>query len=249
MSYGTSRKFLSSCLTPQESRCYNDKNRIIIERQSYSLNTFSMIRETRRLCLLFALVIGSKLCLFHKEVAIDEQNSWTGLESEYAFPFMVASWTTGSKISIRPRTFSTNSKHPAGLTPLYSSATTTESIVNGSESMKAEMFQPTVRIHRLPSVCRVHCISDLHVDNAENMKWLESRCRTNSTVEDPIFSWDDTDLIIVAGDISHSLTKIEDSLALLKETGAHVVFVPGNHEAWLSLCGLDFIITNFERNL
>ena len=193
-----------------------------------------MIRETRRLCLLFALVIGSKLCLFHKEVAIDEQNSWTGLGSEPAFPFMVASWTTGSKISIRPRTFSTNSKHPAGLTPLYSSATTTESIVNGSESMKAEMFQPTVRIHRLPSVSRVHCISDLHVDNAENMKWLESRCRANSTVEDPIFAWDDTDLIIVAGDISHSLTKIEDSLALLKETGAHVVFVPGNHEAWLS---------------
>lgn len=100
--------------------------------------------------------------------------------------------------------------------------------------------QSTVRIHRLPFVSRVHCISDLHVDNPENMKWLESRCRTfeNSTVpmdpDEPHFSWDETDLIIVAGDISHNLQKIEDSLALLKQTGAHVVFVPGNHEAWLS---------------
>ena len=209
-----------------------------------------MIRQTRRLCLLCALVVVSKLCFFsyHKEVAINDRDC---LDGGCAFPILVASWTTKSTISRRPRPISVTSKllEPKGssLTSLYSSVTT-ELSVNGSASMKEEgdfmtpfgSSQSTARIHRLPFVCRVHCISDLHVDNPDNMKWLESKCRTvgNSTLptdaDESRFSWDETDLIIVAGDISHDMRKIEDSLALLKQTGAHVVFVPGNHEAWLS---------------
>jgi len=42
-------------------------------------------------------------------------------------------------------------------------------------------------------------------------------------------------MIVVAGDISHQMDRIEYSLLLLKQTGAEVVFVPGNHEAWLAL--------------
>jgi hypothetical protein len=142
---------------------------------------------------------------------------------------------------------------------------------NMTKGSPDEETRARVNIHRLPGVHRVHCISDLHVDNPDNLRWLESRCRplatsnatsnatsisdaTSATNPDDNFetappidgkiisidthcnvgTWDETDMIVVAGDISHKMDRIEHSLRLLKQTGAHVVFVPGNHEAWLT---------------
>ncbi|VEU43642.1 unnamed protein product [Pseudo-nitzschia multistriata] len=102
-------------------------------------------------------------------------------------------------------------------------------------------------VHRLPEVRRVFCISDLHVDHPSNMEWLQawSKGRARSDGNNNDERTDDekaaaaagprtTDLLVVAGDISHDPGKIEEALLLLRNHTEHVVFVPGNHEAWLS---------------
>lgn len=43
-----------------------------------------------------------------------------------------------------------------------------------------------------------------------------------------------TDLMIVAGDISHEDDTLQESLEIIRNTGAQVFFIAGNHEAWLT---------------
>jgi hypothetical protein len=81
-------------------------------------------------------------------------------------------------------------------------------------------------IHHLPHIRRVLCLSDLHTDHVDNLSWLANRTQRGDISS--------TDLIVVAGDISHDLERLEESFTLLLNTGASVVFVCGNHEAWLS---------------
>ena len=44
----------------------------------------------------------------------------------------------------------------------------------------------------------------------------------------------ESDLVVVAGDISNEITRIEQALGYLLRTGAQVLFVVRNHEAWLT---------------
>lgn len=88
----------------------------------------------------------------------------------------------------------------------------------------------------LDHIDRVLCISDLHVDHAENMQWLANR----TTPVEASSSFDvggkgltKSDLLVVAGDISHDMGRIEEALMYLLRTGASILFVAGNHEAWL----------------
>ena len=96
----------------------------------------------------------------------------------------------------------------------------------------------------LDHIERVLCISDLHTDHAENMQWLANHtshygpCDNNNNKhddynEDGSIRLTPSDLIVVAGDISHDMDRIEQSLMYLLQTGASVMFVAGNHEAWL----------------
>jgi predicted phosphodiesterase len=78
----------------------------------------------------------------------------------------------------------------------------------------------------LPHINRVLCLSDLHTDHVDNLSWLANRTSRGDLSE--------SDLIVVAGDISHDLERMEESFQLLLQTGASVLFVAGNHEAWLS---------------
>jgi predicted phosphodiesterase len=87
-------------------------------------------------------------------------------------------------------------------------------------------------VTHLSTIERVLCISDLHTDHMVNMKWLENRTSLHDDLGE-------TDLIVVAGDISHDLETFERSLLFLTETGAQVFFVPGNHEAWLASSELE----------
>jgi predicted phosphodiesterase len=87
-------------------------------------------------------------------------------------------------------------------------------------------------VTHLSTIERVLCISDLHTDHMLNMKWLENRTCLHDDLGE-------TDLIVVAGDISHDLETFENTLLFLTETGAQVFFVPGNHEAWLSSSELE----------
>ena len=91
----------------------------------------------------------------------------------------------------------------------------------------------------LDQIDRVLVISDLHVDHAENMQWLTNRTTqssssSSSSAQDGKIILTHSDLLVVAGDISHEHDRIEQSLQCLVQTGASVLFVVGNHEAWLS---------------
>ena len=40
------------------------------------------------------------------------------------------------------------------------------------------------------------------------------------------------DVLILAGDVTHDLTQLQDTLAGLRDAAPHRLFVPGNHELW-----------------
>lgn len=68
---------------------------------------------------------------------------------------------------------------------------------------------------------RLLAVSDLHVRYAEN-----------KSVVDRIRPTTDSDWLIVAGDVAERVAEIEDTLDLLSQRFAQVVWVPGNHELW-----------------
>jgi len=70
---------------------------------------------------------------------------------------------------------------------------------------------------------RVFALSDLHVDYDENFSWLEQ-------LSDQDFQ---DDILIVAGDVSEELEKLESTFQLLKSKFAQVSFTPGNHDLWV----------------
>ena len=70
---------------------------------------------------------------------------------------------------------------------------------------------------------RFFATSDLHVDYLLNAQWVEGL----ST-----FDYQD-DVLIVAGDVTDSLTLLQDTLTTLARCFRRVFFVPGNHELWV----------------
>lgn len=69
---------------------------------------------------------------------------------------------------------------------------------------------------------RIFAISDLHVDYEDNAKWI-SNISTYDFKED---------ILIIAGDISDSLSSIEWALSNVVRRFKVVLFAPGNHELW-----------------
>lgn len=76
----------------------------------------------------------------------------------------------------------------------------------------------------LDKVERVFCLSDLHTDHVVNQQWLSERMARGDLTE--------RDLLVVAGDISHELDVLTESLEYLTSPRCQVLFVVGNHEAW-----------------
>lgn len=85
-------------------------------------------------------------------------------------------------------------------------------------------------IDHLTNIDRVLCISDLHVDHNDNMEWLANHTFNE---ESEGITLQQSDLVVVAGDISHDIDRIEQALGYLQRQGSSILFVPGNHEAWL----------------
>lgn len=76
----------------------------------------------------------------------------------------------------------------------------------------------------------IYVISDLHTDKSENLNWLKERCKNKSEHRSP----GKNDALIIAGDISHELSKLKETFSvILDELSCHVFFVWGNHEAWV----------------
>jgi hypothetical protein len=70
---------------------------------------------------------------------------------------------------------------------------------------------------------RVFATSDLHVDYASDAEWGDRLSRSEYI----------DDVLMVAGDLSDSLSRLAGSLDALARRFKKVLFVPGNHELWV----------------
>eukprot|EP00434_Breviolum_minutum_P002574 symbB.v1.2.002275.t1/scaffold122.1/size316190/8 len=71
---------------------------------------------------------------------------------------------------------------------------------------------------------RVFGISDVHTDWPENWEYLRQL---------PVGPFSN-DALLLAGDVSHDMQQVLETLQLLKERFRHVFFVPGNHDLYVS---------------
>ena len=85
------------------------------------------------------------------------------------------------------------------------------------DSIIIEQGKP-LQYHHLTDIDRVFCLSDLHTDHVDNLKWLSDQLTASSS------SLTARDLVIVAGDISHEFAVFEKSLDLLLD---HATAVAG----------------------
>lgn len=72
-------------------------------------------------------------------------------------------------------------------------------------------------------IMRVYAVSDVHADFAPNMAWVRA-LRRGVRGEDTL---------ILAGDVTDDLSRLEEVFFELRSAFARVVFVPGNHELWV----------------
>lgn len=72
---------------------------------------------------------------------------------------------------------------------------------------------------------RVWALSDVHVDHAENMAYLEG-------LEAEAYG---RDALLVAGDVSHRRDLLIAALRMLATRFRRVFFVPGNHDLWVHM--------------
>ncbi len=70
---------------------------------------------------------------------------------------------------------------------------------------------------------RIWTISDIHVDFAENARWISA-----------LSDWDfSEDICLLAGDVSHDFALLRSTLTRLRKKFARLFFVPGNHDLWI----------------
>lgn len=70
---------------------------------------------------------------------------------------------------------------------------------------------------------RVFAVSDIHVDYALNLKWVQGLSRSDHR----------DDVLILAGDVSHRPALLGNALESLATCFRRVLFVPGNHDLWV----------------
>eukprot|EP00931_Biecheleriopsis_adriatica_P050659 TRINITY_DN29351_c0_g1_i1.p1 TRINITY_DN29351_c0_g1~~TRINITY_DN29351_c0_g1_i1.p1 ORF type:complete len:550 (-),score=88.16 TRINITY_DN29351_c0_g1_i1:22-1671(-) len=71
---------------------------------------------------------------------------------------------------------------------------------------------------------RVWAVSDVHSDYKANLEWVQSFRKHADSYE--------KDCLIVAGDVTHRLDLLRDTLCSFKEVFQYVFFTPGNHDLW-----------------
>jgi len=74
---------------------------------------------------------------------------------------------------------------------------------------------------------RLFAVSDIHTDFDENRQWVDSLSRADYI--------DDT--VLLAGDISDVLARVEECFEQFCLRFKNVCFVPGNHDLWVNRCG------------
>src|SRR5688572_9822558 len=71
---------------------------------------------------------------------------------------------------------------------------------------------------------RVFALSDVHVDFQPNARWISALSKADYR----------DDLLLLGGDVSDLLQRLEWCLTELSRRFAVVLFVPGNHELWVA---------------
>lgn len=74
---------------------------------------------------------------------------------------------------------------------------------------------------------RLWVLSDVHTDRATNVNWLQRHlpsCRDGSHF----------DVLLCAGDVSASISRLRETLELLAKRFDLVAFTPGNHDGWVT---------------
>ena len=86
---------------------------------------------------------------------------------------------------------------------------------------------------------RVFALSDIHIDYPDNMTWIR-RLSEREYREDAL---------VLAGDATHDMDRLETALTILKRKFAAVFFVPGNHELWIMDNGAGDSLQKFHQIL
>ena len=100
----------------------------------------------------------------------------------------------------------------------------TEEMCSWTEEQALEYYEsggeisPDIRCYP-----RVWLTSDVHTDRENNLQWCKSL---------PVHPHGD--VLIVAGDLSHRLDIIEQTLKIFMERFTRVYFIPGNHDLWMN---------------
>lgn len=71
---------------------------------------------------------------------------------------------------------------------------------------------------------RIWCVSDVHTDHADNMRWCEGLAHGRRF---------ENDALILAGDVTASNELLERTLRTLVGAFAVVYYTPGNHDLWV----------------
>jgi predicted phosphodiesterase len=83
---------------------------------------------------------------------------------------------------------------------------------------------------------RVFAVSDLHLDYAANREWLAHLSRQEYK----------QDALILAGDISDKLPLLAEGFKALTDRFLAVLYVPGNHDLWISRDGMRDSFEKFD---
>jgi predicted phosphodiesterase len=71
---------------------------------------------------------------------------------------------------------------------------------------------------------RVFALSDIHTDHEDNRHWVAELSHSDFRA----------DLLILAGDVSDSLSRLAWTLSQFAQRFARVLYVPGNHDLWVA---------------
>lgn len=85
---------------------------------------------------------------------------------------------------------------------------------------------------------KIYALSDLHVDQKENMQWIEQLSDVDYLNDTIIIAGsfigekNQLKISLPIGDITHVLSKLFQTLKLFQSKFHDVYYCPGNHELW-----------------
>lgn len=96
-----------------------------------------------------------------------------------------------------------------------------------------KLCAPAFDLRYLGAAMRIFAVSDIHTDHKQNLLWVRQllgQCDDSGAQKYSRL----TDVIIVAGDVTHKLDLFRETFELFVSVFAHVFWCPGNHDLYLT---------------